>query len=141
MKKIYFCGSIRGGQDLVETYAQIIDLLQEYGKVLTEHIADPMIIHKEEESQTDDEIYDQDINWLRESDLVIAEVTTPSIGVGYEIAYAVRMKKPILCLYKEGASHKISAMISGCPDVEIANYTLVNDLKDPIEDFISKQKT
>lgn len=138
MKRIYFCGSIRGGQDLVETYARIINLLQKHGKVLTEHIADPNILEKEEQLQTDNDIYEQDISWLKESDIVIAEVTVPSIGVGYEVGYAVRMKKPILCLYKEGADHKISAMISGCPDVEIVHYKSFDKLKAPIEDFINK---
>ncbi len=139
MIKIYFCGSIRGGRDLAETYAKIIELLQTHGRVLTEHIADPLIIQKEEESQTDDEIYSQDISWLRESDFVVAEVTTPSIGVGFEIGYAVRMEKPILCLYNDGASHKISAMISGCPELKTVHYQEVGELINPIEDFISKQ--
>ena len=140
MVKIYFCGSIRGGRDLAETYAKIIKLLQTHGTVLTEHIADPLIIQKEEESQSDDEIYFQDISWLQESDIVVAEVTTPSIGVGFEIGYAVRMQKPILCLYNDSASHKISAMISGCPELKTIHYQSVGDLQNPIDDFITKRK-
>ena len=31
---------------------------------------------------------------------IVAEVTQPSLGVGYEIGRAVDMKKPILCLYR-----------------------------------------
>lgn len=137
MIKIYFCGSIRGGRQLAKMYAKIIELLQNYGRVLTEHIADPLIILKEEKSQTDSEIYSQDINWLEESDLVVAEVSTPSIGVGFEIGYAVRMQKPILCLYKDGASHVISAMISGCPDIETVHYHSIEELKEPLERFIA----
>jgi len=137
MIKIYFCGSIRGGQELVETYAQLIELLQNYGKVLTEHIADKSIIEKEALTQTDDEIYSQDVNWLEESDLVVAEVTVPSIGVGFEIGYAVKMKKPILCLYNKAAIHTISAMISGCPDVETIHYLSIEELKEPLERFIA----
>lgn len=38
-KKIYFCGSIRGGRDDRHIYVDIIKHLKEYGTVLTEHIA------------------------------------------------------------------------------------------------------
>lgn len=136
MTKIYFCGSIRGGRGLAETYGQIIKLLQNYGTVLTEHIGDKFVVEKETKSKTDKEIYSQDISWLEESDIVIAEVTTPSLGVGYEIGYAVRMKKPILCLYNIGAGYKLSAMISGCPDLSVVEYTKAGELKPVVEKFI-----
>ena len=32
--------------------------------------------------------------------VIVAEVTQPSLGVGYEIGRAYAMKKPILCLYR-----------------------------------------
>jgi nucleoside 2-deoxyribosyltransferase len=44
-------------------------------------------------------IYERDVAWLRESDFVIAEVTQPSLGVGYELGFAEAISKPILCLY------------------------------------------
>ncbi len=45
---IYFCGSIRGGRDDAALYRRIIDQLKEYGDVLTEHIADPNVLHKDQ---------------------------------------------------------------------------------------------
>ncbi len=136
MIKIYFCGSIRGGRGLAEKYGQIVKMLQNFGTVLTEHIADKDIIEKEAESQTDEEIYIQDRNWLEESDIVIAEVTTPSLGVGFEIGYAIRMKKPILCLYNNDADFDLSAMISGCPDLSVVKYQQTGELRAAIEKFI-----
>lgn len=137
MKKIYFCGSIRGGRDFVETYKQIVKLLQNYGTVLTEHIAYKSEIEKEAQSQTDEEIYSQDRAWLEESDFVIAEVSTTSLGVGFEIGYAVRMKKSILCLYNNAASYELSAMISGCPDLRVVKYQRAGELQSVIEKFLS----
>ena len=32
--------------------------------------------------------------------VIVAEVTQPSLGVGYEIGRAYAMNKPILCLYR-----------------------------------------
>lgn len=45
---IYFCGSIRGGRDDAALYRRIIDQLKEYGDVLTEHIADADVLHKDQ---------------------------------------------------------------------------------------------
>ena len=38
LRKFYFAGSIRGGREDVELYRQLIDYLQTFGNVLTEHI-------------------------------------------------------------------------------------------------------
>lgn len=42
--KIYFAGSIRGGREDVQLYAKIVRLLQRYGTVLTEHVADTALL-------------------------------------------------------------------------------------------------
>jgi len=118
------------------TYEKLISLLQNYGRVFTEHIGEKSVIMSETESYTDEYIYERDMSWLKESDLVIAEVTTPSLGVGYEIRYAVETKKPVLALYHEEAGNNLSAMISGCPDIKLIKYKQIEDLKDIIEEFI-----
>ena len=53
------------------------------------------------------------MNWVKESDLVVAEVSTPSLGVGYELGQAEALKKPILCLFREPNERLLSAMVSG----------------------------
>jgi len=83
--KIYFSGSIRGGRQDADLYKRLIDELKRHGTVLTEHIGSHTIDH----SKTDRHIHDEDMAWLRESDIVIAEVSTPSLGVGYEIGRAI----------------------------------------------------
>ena len=118
------------------TYEKLIRLLENYGEVLTEHIGEKSVIMSETESYTDEYIYERDMSWLKESDLVIAEVTTPSLGVGYEIRYAVETNKPVLALYHEEAGHKLSAMISGCTDIKLYKYNQFEDLKNIIEEFI-----
>jgi 2'-deoxynucleoside 5'-phosphate N-hydrolase len=49
--------------------------------------------------------------------VVIAEVSVPSHGVGYEIGFALANGKPVLALYQQG--RKVSKMISGNPDVNL----------------------
>jgi nucleoside 2-deoxyribosyltransferase len=56
-------------------------------------------------------VYQRDIAWVEACDVMIAEVSTPSHGVGYEIALALTLGKPVLCLYRQGA--RVSKMITG----------------------------
>ena len=93
--KIYFAGSIRGGRGDAALYARMIDYMKEKGhKVLTEHVGRPELNLLERGRDRDGEIYAQDTAWLLESELLIAECSNPSLGVGYELAYAERFGKP-----------------------------------------------
>jgi len=49
--KIYFCGSIRGGRQDRLLYAELIDYMKAFGKVLTEHIGHPQLIQAEASTQ------------------------------------------------------------------------------------------
>ena len=132
--KIYFAGSIRGGRDDKELYLEIINLLGKYGKVLTGHIGDKTLSAMGEDGPTDEYIYDRDMAWLNEADVVVAEVTTPSLGVGYEIG-KMEGKKPILCLYREQNGKRISAMIGGNKNVKIERYFTLEGLEPVLKKF------
>lgn len=82
--KIYFGGSIKGGRSKVEDYKKIVDYLKTIGTVLDEHVADPNL-QASGESITSTEIYNRDVSWINECDILIAEVTVPSLGVDYEL--------------------------------------------------------
>lgn len=134
---IYFCGSIRGGRGLALTYAEMIDMLGSYGRVLTEHLGSDEIIEAKDRVLSDKEIHDRDLQWIVESDLLVAEVTVPSLGVGYEIGRAIEMGKPVLCLFKQGSEYTISAMIAGSDKVEMKYYKSLEEVKDLFEAFFS----
>ena len=132
--KIYFAASIRGGRDDMLIYSELIKLLQKYGTVLTEHVADKNLNDFGESSLDDEKIHDRDMNWLLESDIVIAEVTNPSLGVGYEIGRAIENDKKVVCLYKVKENKKISAMILGSNKIKSFNYHNLHEL----ENFLNK---
>jgi len=132
--KIYFAGSIRGGRDDEELYLELIDYLRGFGMVLTEHVGEKEILEKER-NLSDDQIYKKDMNWLKECDTVVAEVTTPSLGVGYEIGSAEALGKKILCLFREGAGRRLSAMISGNKNLIARTYKNTAQAKKAINDF------
>jgi len=133
--KIYFAGSIRGGREDKKLYLQLIQHLAKYGQVLTEHVGDQKLSDFGEDSQSDDWIYNRDISWVQECDILIAEVSTPSLGVGYEIGKTEDMNKKILCLYKDQPDKRLSAMISGNPNVKIARYETLKDALTLIDNF------
>ena len=120
MKKVYFAGSIRGGRVDAEVYRRIIRYMQKSSVVLTEHIGSPDLNLKEQ-GKKDVEIYDQDTAWLRESDLIIAECTCPSLGVGYELAYAEKTGRPCHIFY-DCTKTQLSAMLTGNPYFTIHPY-------------------
>lgn len=93
--EIYFAGSIRGGREDVDLYLGIIKHLQNYGHVLTEHIGNKSISIMGEDGISDTQIHNRDMKWLSKSQVVVAEVTKASLGVGYEIGR--RLKETCRC--------------------------------------------
>jgi nucleoside 2-deoxyribosyltransferase len=136
--KIYFAGSIRGGREDKDLYLQLIHHLSQYGQVLTEHIGDVDLTEFGENDQPDGLIYKRDMSWLKEADVIVAEVSTPSLGVGYEIGKAEDMGKKILCLYKKQENKRLSAMINGNKNLKIIIYETFEEAIKNIDDFFNE---
>jgi nucleoside 2-deoxyribosyltransferase len=114
---IYFSCSITGGRNDQKNYHDIVSALEAAGHVvLTAILADPHILEYEAATSAV-EVYQRDIDWLNECDAVVAEISTPSHGVGYEIAYALEKDKPVICGYQAGK--RVSKMLSGNTDPRI----------------------
>ena len=127
MKKIYFAGSIRGGRADAALYARLISHMNERHKVLTEHIGSPSLFPTVERGMTDEQIYVQDMNWLESCDVVIAECSTPSLGVGYEMAYAEKIGKPVHIFFDKSRGY-LSAMLTGDTYFHIHYYETEEEL-------------
>ncbi|MGM3175181.1 nucleoside 2-deoxyribosyltransferase [Dickeya lacustris] len=134
---IYFAGSIRAGRDDVPIYAKLIDKLKKYGVVITEHVGDYKLSVNGQSFLSDKFIHDRDLHWLRHSHVVVAEVTTPSLGVGYEIATAIGWRIPVITLYRKN-NNSVSAMISGSDGCRHFEYEEVSDAYNIIEDEFKK---
>ena len=137
--KIYFAGSIRAGREDQEVYQAIIRGLQELGPVLTEHVGSPELTDSGDDGPSDAEIYRRDMGWLDEADVVVAEVTVPSLGVGYEIGRAEMLGKPVICLFREEPGRRLSAMISGNPAMAVENYETVEEAVGLAAGFVRDQ--
>lgn len=109
--KIYFSAAISAGRTYAPIYQKIVEILKKEGHtVLTEHVAAPNVLDLEEKISAE-EVYTRDIEKLNEADLLIAEVSVPSTGVGYELAYFLSLEKPVVCFYAKELN--MSKMITG----------------------------
>ena len=136
-KKIYFAGSIRGGRIDADLYNRIISYIQRTDIVLTEHVGGSNLCLEEQGIARDSKIYDQDTAWLRESDLLIGECTCPSLGVGYELAYAERFGIPCHIFYNKTKTH-LSAMLTGDSYFKIHPYEKEEEIYEVIDEILKK---
>jgi nucleoside 2-deoxyribosyltransferase len=83
------------------------------------------------------EVYQRDTAWLQACDGVIAEVSTPSHGVGYEIAYALSLGKPVLCCHRRGMP--VSKMLTGndTPGIMVRSYENEADALATVDVFLA----
>ncbi len=135
--KIYFAASIRGGRDDQKLYIDIIKMLKKYGEVLTEHIGSKDLLEQGEIEMSDNAIFARDCALLDQCDIIVAEVTNPSLGVGYEIG-RMENKKPVLCLYRQQDGRRLSAMLAGNNNLLVANYKNLKDIETALENFFRK---
>ena len=127
--KIYFAGAIRGGRDETDIYKKIITYLSSKAEVLTEHVGSSVLMTIGETNRSDREIFMRDMEWLQSADLIIAEVTTPSLGVGYELGIAEKLNIPVLCLYRPIKGKRLSAMLSGNEKFNCEAYQTFDEAK------------
>ncbi len=135
--KIYFAGSISGGRDDQEIYFEIIKYLKEKGHdVLTEHISDKGLSSYGEKNLSSKEIYLRDIEWIKNADILIAEVTQVSLGVGYELGFAEGIGKKIICLYREKEGKRLSAMVDGNDNFKVIRYKDISEVLEKLNEFL-----
>ncbi len=136
--KIYFSCSITGGRDDENIYQIIVNSLEADGHyVPTAHLSRPDVMSLEKLVDPID-VYSRDIEWIESCQAMVAEVSTPSHGVGYEISWALSKGKPVLCLYRHGI--RVSKMITGNnnPRIFVRTYQQKEQVAPLIREFIAQ---
>lgn len=134
--KIYVSGSIYGGTQKIDTYKRMIEELEKYGEVVDKQIADPNTIENEK-YQIDIDIYKGLEKQLIEADIVFAEVTIPSLGVGYELGFADKIGKKIIAIYDETYTKKVSTMIRGNKRIKLIPYRNIEEIFNDLEELLN----
>lgn len=125
--KIYVSGSMYGGTQKIGTYKIMINELEKHAEVLNKNIADSNAIENEK-YQKDEDIFQDLEQKMIMADIIFAEVTIPSLGVGYELGYADKLGKKIIAIYDETYTKKVSTMIRGNKRIKLIPYTDINDI-------------
>lgn len=129
--KIYLAFSIRGGKRDENLIKEVYEFLTKKGHIVTTEFN--IIPKYSKKIYTDRDIFERDITALESSNVLLADVSSPSLGVGYEIAYAICKNIKVLAFVKEGIN--LSAMINGNPKVNLIKFKDLSDLKNKLEEY------
>jgi nucleoside 2-deoxyribosyltransferase len=138
MIKIYFSGAVSAGRERQPIYREMVDYLQAHGsEVLSAHVAAADVLASESVLSAE-QIFRRDCEFVEACDGMVAEVTTPSLGVGFEIGEALHRQKPTLCLCLRGAF--LTRMLTGNrdPNLTILYYELPREWQAALEEFLAK---
>jgi nucleoside 2-deoxyribosyltransferase len=136
---------MRGGHNQVDEkdLKKIPELIESLGCVLISKHQTAKDAIRQEDQNDPAYIFERNLNWIKECDVVIAEISNASLGVGAEIAYSAMFSKPVLCVYKDTISEKeISALIRGMDSsplsktVSCKKYSGLEELKVLIKEFV-----
>ena len=119
-----------------DIYKRIIEYIQRDHTVLTELVGDLSRSNTEGLIASDVAIYEQDIAWLLESDVMIAECSTPSLGVGYELAFAEAHGIPVHIFYNKVCSN-LSEMLSGDLYFQVHPYEAEEEIYPVIDGILA----
>ena len=134
---IYCAGPIRGDVTYQKFFTKAIDYIESQGHTVLSEFSTKF---SSTIPLTDKQTYKRDLKWIDGSKLMIAEISGPSLGVGFEIAYAIFQRKlPVLAICNSEMKN-LSSMLSGCdsPLLTIQKYRDEDELKKIVRNYISK---
>jgi 2'-deoxynucleoside 5'-phosphate N-hydrolase len=122
VRQLYLAGAISAGRGAAPRLAAIAREVARAGwVVLTTSVLDPAADLADDGPDRARRIFARDMGWLGASDALIAEISVPSLGVGFEIGEALRRGRPTLCLRDAALADVVpSAMIVGNPSPLLA---------------------
>ena len=135
--KYHFFGSLDGNK---EAYKAIIGLLDKMGhSSITDHVIKREIEDVEKETPEESELYVKKmLRWITQSDFISAEVTKPSISIGYEIMVSQQKGKPVIVLYEMNkglAPHTLRGM--PMEKIQIYSYSMDNSRENSIKQVLN----
>lgn len=136
--KIHFIALIRGGREHQQFFEIIVNELKKFGEVTGEHIASPDLFQHGETSLLAKEILERETKNIENSDVIVAEATTPSLGVGYLLAKASTLNKKILVLYHGENDLLLSAPIKGGSNIKVKIYNSTENIKTILERYFQE---
>jgi len=135
--KIYFGFTVAGDRSALETARRLVQLLEGLGhEVLTRHLVNDDAWERDRLISPQD-VYRRDMAWLQKCEVLIAEVSGSSFGLGFETGYVLgATAKKVILFYRRDLEKKISLLITGNthPNCMLAPYSNITD----VESFITR---
>lgn len=138
---IYLAGTVRGDRGGVAAGRALAAGLKARGhNVLTEHLLRDDV-ESAESQLSEAEIFNRDLAWLDSCDVLVAEASASSFGVGFEVGYvlarAAETGKRVFLLHREDAAPRISRLILGNthPACVRVPYSSIADLESFLERY------
>lgn len=123
MAKVYLSVPLIKNRDLALAQ-RLADAIKASGNELTS----PWVVSEDPNQGLDEAgVFKRDVEAVKQSDAVLAEVSVPSHGVGMELFLAGATGKRVICVYKRGT--KLSRMVKGMPRAVLIEYEHVQDLE------------
>lgn len=130
-------------QKLVEyenTYIAIRNRILELGHTLTRDWVPEALEESLNKKETFNrqEIYDDVMNAILESDVAIFEGSVPGMGIGHQITFAIDKSKPTLILTDSRIKKSENLFIAGTksPYLILKNYKNIDEINKIISDFL-----
>jgi 2'-deoxynucleoside 5'-phosphate N-hydrolase len=115
--QIYLACTVRGDRGAVAGLRRLVASLEAAGhNVLTKHLLDDNV-ETAEAALSEREVYERDIRWLEACDVLIADASGSSFGVGFEVGYVLGRSEGtnqrVVLLYRADRRDRISRLIVG----------------------------
>jgi nucleoside 2-deoxyribosyltransferase len=134
LMRIYLACTVRGERGGVLAGRAICRRLQEHGhEVLTTHLLEDDVDRAEAEL-TEEQVYRRDLDWLSRCDLLVAEASGSSYGVGFEVGYLIGRARHtgqrVFLVFDQARRHLVSRLITGNCDEACTTfaYASIEDL-------------
>jgi nucleoside 2-deoxyribosyltransferase len=140
---VYLACTVRGDRGGLEAARVLCGTLERFGcTVLTKHLlADDADVA--EGALSEREVFERDLRWLDSADLLIAEASGSSYGVGFEVGYVLgrahATKQRVLLLYDRARRPHVSRLIAGNAHGACTTYPYAGtrDLLQFVEGFLA----
>lgn len=144
---IYLACTVRGDRAAVAALRGVADWLEREGHtVLTRHLlADD--VEASESALTEQDVFLRDMEWLQGADLLIAEASGSSYGVGFEVGYvlgrAEQSRQRVLLLFDAARRERVSRLIAGNTHARCTTcaYRTPAELQHAVRDFLAPGAT
>lgn len=142
---IYLACTVRGDRGALGVVRALADSLEGQGHtVLTRHLLDDDV-DVAESALTEQDVFARDMKWLSAADLLIAEASGSSYGVGFEVGYVLGRSEVtgqrVLLLYDEARRPVVSRLIAGNVHANCTTraYRTAEDLLRGVPEFLRQE--